>query len=254
MGLAHRVIPVLLFRGDKLVKGIKFNSNRVVGHARQCTEIQNSRQVDELIVLDVEANQRGTGPNLEFIERLTDCCFAPVTVGGGVRNLHDARELLRHGADKVAVSTALVQNPNLAREISWSCGSQALVAAIEAVKIRNHGYCVATHCGGVYWPGLGVVEHAKHVAALGAGEILLTSVDMDGTLAGYDVPLIREVASAIDVPLIASGGAGTYHHMLAAIRAGADAVAAGAMFQWTSATPREAAEFLQANGIETRIP
>ena len=244
--LATRVIPLLLQRGSMLVKGQQFKSWRNVGHALQAVRIHQARGVDELLFLDIGATPRGHGPNFRLIEELTKECFMPLTVGGGVRSVEDVRRLLECGADKVAVCTTIFHTKTL-EECAVKFGSQAIVGAIDTMD-----GVVWSNCGAERWR-MGVKSFSQLVADYGAGEILLTSIDRDGMMQGYDLDLIREVSSAVDVPVIACGGCGTYEHMLEAVQAGASAVAAGAMFQWTDATPRGAVEYLNEHNVEVRV-
>ena len=249
MALAKRVIPTLLIRGQNLVKGIRFDSWRVVGHPMQAARIHAARGVDELIILDISATPEGRGPDFAMVEKLSECGFTPLTVGGGVRSVEDVRRLLRAGADKVAIGTGAYTVPDLVYDCAEYFGNQCIVLSIDVMG----GNTVMTHCGKHGYnhsPQYTAEWAAKH----GAGEILLTSIDREGTLHGYDLELIRAVSQAVDIPVIGHGGAGTYAHMRQAIEAGADAVAAGAMFQFTDQTPRGAAEYLAAHGIETRVP
>lgn len=249
--LATRIIPTLLCRGAALYKGERFNSWRQVGHALQATKIHQARGVDELILLDIGATPEGRGPNFAMVEQLAECCFMPLTVGGGVRSVEDVRGLLNAGADKVAICTAVATD--LLAECAGIFGRQALVASIDV----KDG-CAWTRCGTYKLRGdtVGDINPVVWTAICeneGAGEILLTSIDRDGTLQGYDLDLIREVSQAVSIPVIASGGCGTYEHMYEAIQAGASAVAAGAMFLFTDQTPKGAAQYLAQRGIETRL-
>ena len=247
MALATRIIPVLLHRDGCLVKGIKFNSWRTSGHALQAARIHQARGVDEMLVLDVAATPSERWTDIALIEHITAGCFMPVTAGGGVRNIDDVKRLLRAGADKVAIHTAIYTQPGIIRTCANALGSQAIVAVIETLthKVRFPG------CD---WTTLDPVDQAIYLEHSGAGEILLMSVDNDGTLEGYDLPVLERVARAVEIPVIAAGGAGTYRHMHQAINAGASAVAAGAMFQWTEHTPMGAAKYLRERGVEVRIP
>jgi cyclase len=228
--LAHRVIPVMLQRGSMLVKGRRFCSWRNVGHAQQAVAIHQARGVDELIYLDIGATPAKRGPDFAMVRRLTEGCFMPITVGGGVRTVDDVRGLLDAGADKIAVKTAWREVLEPAAAI---VGCQAMVLAID------------------YDDGE-VVTWALEAQDMGAGEILLTSMYREGSMQGYDLDMIKRVTDVVDIPVIAHGGCGSYEHMAQAIRAGASAVAAGSLFQFTDSTPKEAAEYLQANGIEAR--
>lgn len=226
MSLAVRIIPTLLYRGDQLVKGKQFNAWRSVGHIEQAVRVMASRGVDEMVLLDIGATPEGRGPDFERVKRLTSYAFTPVTVGGGVRSVDDVRDLLAAGADKVAIKSAYEIIPQCVKRF----GSQAIVQAID-----------------IEWG----VPFAR---ATMAGEILLTSIDREGTMQGYDLDLIRAVSQAVDIPVIAHGGCSGPEDMLAAIKAGASAVAAGALFQFTDWTPRSCAEWLAENGVEVRIP
>lgn len=247
MALATRIIPVLLSKGGTLVKGRSFSHNRVVGHALQAVRIYQGRGIDELIYLDVTATAEKRDPDVALVKQLTSELFAPLTVGGGVRTLEHFRLLLANGADKVAVNTAAVETPELITQAAEKCGRQAVVVSIDA----KDGY-VQTHCG-TRKTDLDPVSFARDCERLGAGEILLCSVERDGTLAGYDLDLIRSVSEAVSVPVVACGGAGTYQHLKEGLDAGAHAVAAGAMFQFTDATPKGAAQYLANQGYHTRI-
>lgn len=249
--LATRIIPVLLTAHDRLVKGECFDSARVVGHAQQAAEVHQARSVDELILLDVRATLDNRGPNIQAIERLASTCFMPLTVGGGVTSLQHIRDLLHHGADKVSIGTAAWYDPQLIYEASQRFGAQAVVVSVDTVQ-RGNTWHLTTHCATRYLDA-DAVRHAVNMAKLGAGELLLNSVDRDGTMRGYDLGFIKQVAANVDIPVVACGGCGSYEHMLEAIEAGASAVAAGAFFQWTDATPKEAARWLASKGVETRI-
>lgn len=241
MGLAVRIIPTLLAKGSKLVKGRRFSADRVVGHVQQAARVHQARGVDELCILDVAATPEGRGPDFAAIEALTAECFMPLTVGGGVRSVEDVEGLLRAGADKVCVKTAYWRRRDFVSECASKFGSQAIVVSLDAPSddpdvVRGAIECVA-------------VGMAKR----GAGEILLTSIDREGTMEGYDIELIRAVASVVDIPVIAHGGCSGPEDMLAAIKAGASAVAAGALFQFTEHTPRSCAQWLAGQGIEVRL-
>lgn len=262
MGLAARVIPTLLARGDQLVKGRQFDSWRSVGHVLQAAKIQAARGVDELIVLDIAATPEGRGPDLALVEKICAEMFTPVTVGGGVRSAQDVRDLLSAGADKVAINTAAIERQRLVRECSDRFGRQAIVAAVDYRALPcacgTPHLAVMSHCGRRSVPidchePLHPFEWMRAVEDLGAGEILLTAVDREGTMQGYDVAMLRAVTRPILVPIIAHGGCGTYEHMREALAAGAAAVAAGAMFQFTDATPRGAAQYLARAGHEVRL-
>ena len=248
MGLAYRVIPTILCRGRQQVKGMKFNSWRSVGLAAQAVRVHQKRGVDEVALLDVGATPEGRGPDLGLVEELAEEMFAPLAVGGGVRSAKDMRDLLRAGADKVVIGTGCAEVPDLVHECCDLAGSQAVVVAIDV----GYGNSVMIHCGRTGYSH-DPVYYAEWAQRAGAGEILLTSVDREGTMEGYDIDLIREVSRAVDIPVIAHGGCSGYGDMVDAIHAGASAVAAGALFQFTDATPREAARALADYGLEVRL-
>lgn len=251
MGLAIRIIPVLLTRNQMLVKGKQFNSSRIVGNALQAAEINQAREVDEMLVLDVSATLRGSVPNYQLIRSLTEKCFMPIAAGGGVREMGHIQQLLANGADKVVICTAAIEKPELIKEASKKFGAQAVVVAIDVIHDVNHHY-VATRCGTeIYFQS--AVAFAKEMEALGAGELIVTGVKNDGMMGGYDLGIIKKIAKAVNIPVIANGGCGSYEHMHRALQAGASAVAAGALFQWTECTPRGAAEYLAKKGWETRL-
>lgn len=244
--LATRVIPTLLARGGQLVKGVRFDSWRSVGHVRQSVRIHAARRVDELIYLDIGATPEGRGPDFALVESFAADCTMPLTVGGGVRTIEDVRQLLACGADKVAICTGAFHT-TVMEAAARRFGSQAIVAAID-VK----GGAVWSECGVTKWH-MKPPNFARLCQDYGAGEILLTAIDRDGTLEGYDLELVRAVSAAVSIPVIANGGAGTYEHMRQAIEAGAHAVAAGAMFAWTDQTPKGASQYLHAHGIHARL-
>ncbi len=243
MGLAVRIIPTLLTRGRTLVKGVAFDSWRSVGMAHQAVRIHSMRGVDELVMLDIAATPEKRGPDLKLVEELAETCFMPLAVGGGIACLQDIKALLRAGADKVVIRTA---GPLLCRAAADTVGSQAIVAAIDATSLdRNPETCAQLNDQ--------AVRKAVKWQEAGAGEIMLTRCEREGLMRGYDIALIRAVTEAVDIPVIAHGGCGTYHDMVLAVMAGANAVAAGSMFQFTDQTPRGAAEFLKKNNIEVRL-
>lgn len=246
MGLATRIIPTLLVRGRALVKGQQFNAWRSVGLAAQAVRIHQARGVDELVLLDITATAEGRGPDLGLVEELTSECFMPLAVGGGVRTVQQVRDLMRAGADKVVLGE-LANSLLGMKEIAEVVGKQAIVAAID---VGSDGFSRSRN--GTY-PWSDALTGCQLAEKFGAGEILLTSINREGTMTGYDLELVRKVSAAVSVPVIAHGGCGTYEHMREAIEAGADAVAAGALFQFTDCTPRGAAEYLRAHGIETRV-
>jgi imidazole glycerol-phosphate synthase subunit HisF len=249
--LKVRVMPTLLFKGVGLVKGVKFDSWRRVGAAMQAVKVYNMREVDELVFLDIDATAEQRPPDFEAVDELADECFMPLTVGGGVRTSDDVRRLLEVGADKVAINTAAVERPELVREVSGLFGSQCVVASIDARRAGEGVWEVAS-AAGTRPAGLSPVDHARRMEEMGAGEVLLTSIDRDGTMAGYDLELIRSVAKAVSIPVIASGGAGSYEDMARALSAGAAAAAAASIFHFTELTPLGAKEHLRERGFAVR--
>ena len=245
--LSVRIIPVMLVRGESLVKGRCFDSWRTVGIAAQAARLHASRQVDELCILDVSATNECRPPCFGLVDRLSENCFSPISVGGGIRTVEDVRNLLSAGADKAIIGTAAHENPRLLSEITNKVGSQAICVAID-VKAGT----VWTHSG-TKNTGIDPLTYAVLAEKNGAGEILLTSIDLDGTMKGYDLDLIGKISHALHIPVIASGGGGTYEDFHKAILAGADAVAGGAIFQFSDCTPKGAAEYLQRKGIEVRL-
>jgi cyclase len=251
--LKVRVMPTLLYKDLGLVKGVRFDSWRRVGDLMQAIKVYNLREVDELVFLDIKATVDGRGPDFELVDDFADECFMPLTVGGGVRTVEDVQRLLQVGADKVALNTAAVLNPQLVWDIANRFGSQCVVVSIDALRLPNGVYEVYTRSGSEC-TGLGPVAFAQQVASLGAGEILLTSIDRDGTMTGYDLELTRMVSEAVSIPVIASGGAGGYEHLAAAIReGGASAVAAASIFHFTECTPFEAKVYMRDAGVHVRL-
>jgi cyclase len=249
--LKVRVIPTLLWKDGSLVKGIGFDSWRRIGAAMPAIKVYNTRDVDELVLMDISATSEGRGPDLAEIDALARECFVPLTVGGGVATVETVRDLLRAGADKVVVNSAAYSKADLITEAALRFGSQCVVAAIDALR-DEHGRYICCARSGTQRTDVEPIAWAKRLEALGAGEILLTRIESDGTLQGYDLDLLAQVASAVSIPVIAAGGAGSYADMLQALRAGASAVAAGSMFHFTEQTPREAKLFLAEHGIAVR--
>lgn len=249
--LKARVIPTLLWKGFGLVKGVGFDSWRGVGAVMPAVKVYNRRDVDELVLLDIVATSEGRVPDYETVEEIAAECFVPFTVGGGVSDVETVRGLLRAGADKVAINSAAYADPTLIQAASDLFGAQCIVVGIDATRRPDGAYeCLAN--SGTKATGESPVAWAKRVEELGAGEILLTSVERDGTLQGYDLTLVEEVARAVRIPVIASGGAGTFEHLHAAIERGATAVAAASMFHFTEQTPREAKAYLKSRGVAVR--
>lgn len=252
--LKVRVIPTLLWKQFGLVKGVGFDSWRRVGPVLPAIRVYNQRDVDELILVDIVAQATGDEPDFESIDDFGQDCFVPLTVGGGITRLDQVQRLLRAGADKVSVNTAAYDDPDLITQIARRFGAQCVVASIDVRADGGGGWRCFSGAGQTA-TGHEVVAWAREVEDRGAGEILITSIDRDGTMEGYDLPLIEAVASAVRIPVIASGGAGHYGHMVEAVQqAGASAVAAASIFHFTEQTPAEAKAALAAAGIPVRMP
>lgn len=250
--LKVRIIPTLLWKNHGLVKGVGFDSSRRVGTVLPAIKVYNTRQVDELILLDIAASDEEREPDYESVAEFSAECFVPLTVGGGITSVAHVRNLLLAGADKVSINSAAYGNPDLVREASEHFGAQCVVVSIDVRKLENGEYrCFARN--GTSMTERHPVEWAREVESLGAGEILLTSIDLDGTMKGYDLDLVAAVTSAVRIPVIASGGAGSYQHMLDAVRkAGVSAIAAASIFHFTQQTPLEAKFFLSEHGLPMR--
>jgi cyclase len=252
MGLAKRVIPCLDVTAGRVVKGVNFVKLRDAGDPVEIAARYDGEGADELTFLDITASSDERDILLHVIEAVASKVFIPLTVGGGVRKVEDVRRLLNAGADKVSINTSAVQNPELVREASSIVGNQAIVVAIDAKK-SGSSWQVFTH-GGRKPTGLDAVEWAKRMAEAGAGEILLTSMDRDGTREGFDIGLTRAVRDAVRVPLVASGGAGNADHFAEGILAGgANAVLGASVFHFGDLTVRQVKQHMQSRGIEVRL-
>ncbi len=248
-----RVVPTLLYKNFTLVKGVRFDSWRRVGSLLQAIKVYRLREVDELIFLDISASQEGRSPDFRLIDDFADECFMPLTVGGGVRRVEDVKTLLRCGADKVAINSAAFEERELIQEAARKFGSQCIVVSIDVKKSADGRYEVFIRSG-TKSTGKEPCLFAKEVEERGAGEILITSIYRDGTREGYDWELTQSVADAVSIPVIASGGAGSYDHMLDVLVKGkASAVAAASIYHFTQMTPLEAKHFLREKGIQVRI-
>ena len=252
--LAKRIIPCLDVNAGRVVKGVNFINLRDAGDPVEIAKKYNDEGADEITFLDITASSDQRGLILDIIERVAEQVFIPLTVGGGVREVSDVRRLLNAGADKISINTSAVTNPQLVKEASDKFGSQAIVVAIDArKKTTGGGWEVFTH-GGRTATGLDAVEWAARMNALGAGEILLTSMDRDGTKSGFDLALTRAVAEAVSVPVIASGGVGNLDDLADGVLEGhADAVLAASIFHFGEFTVRQAKERMAARGIEVRL-
>ncbi|CAN1513446.1 HisF Imidazoleglycerol-phosphate synthase [Methylophilaceae bacterium] len=252
--LKVRVIPTLLWKQFGLVKGIAFDSWRRVGPVLPAIKVYNQREVDELIFVDILANQSENDLDFDSIKDFGRQCFVPFTVGGGIKKIEQVQRLLNSGADKICINSASYQYPTLLNEIAKRHGSQCVVASIDVRKdpLNSEWQCFSN--AGKKATGFEVTSWAREVEDRGVGEILITSIDRDGTFKGYDLPLIEKVTSAVKIPVIASGGAGNYIHMIDAVKqAGASAVAAASIFHFTEQTPGGAKLAMQKAGIPVRL-
>jgi cyclase len=249
--LKVRVIPTLLWKQFGLVKGVGFDSWRRVGPVLPAIKVYNQREVDELVLVDIVAHQSDDDPDFESIDEFGQDCFVPLTVGGGITRIEQVQRLLRAGADKVAINTAAYARPELVTEIASRHGAQCVVVSID-VRAQDGGWACFSHAG-QQATGREVVAWARELEDRGAGEILITSIERDGSMQGYDLPLIEAVVRAVNIPVIASGGAGHYQHMVEAVtQAGASAVAAASIFHFTEQTPAGAKAALAAAGVPVR--
>ena len=255
MGLAKRIIPCLDVNAGRVVKGVNFLELRDAGDPVEIAHRYDGEGADELTFLDITASSDDRALILPIIEAVASQVFIPLTVGGGVRSVKDVRRLLNAGADKVSINTAAVQNPRLVADAANKVGSQCIVVAIDAKQVEAGAqprWAVFTH-GGRRATGLDAVQWAKQMVAAGAGELLLTSMDRDGTKQGFDLPLTRAISDAVDVPIIASGGAGNLQHLADGVLQGhADAVLAASIFHYGDFTVRQAKEYMASRGIEVR--
>jgi imidazole glycerol-phosphate synthase subunit HisF len=252
--LAKRIIPCLDVTDGRVVKGTKFLNLRDAGDPVECAKAYDTQGADELVFLDITASSDGRATMVDVVAQTAEQCFMPLTVGGGIRTLEDFRTMLRAGADKVSVNTAAIHQPELVTQAANAFGSQCVVVAIDAKQDGPGKWCVHTH-GGRRPTELDAVAWAAEVARLGAGEILLTSMDADGTCGGYDLGLTRAVSDAVHIPVIASGGAGELAHLADVLDEGhADAVLAASIFHFGTWTITQAKEFLANRGIPVRLP
>jgi imidazole glycerol-phosphate synthase subunit HisF len=253
MGLAKRIIPCLDVHAGRVVKGVNFVSLRDAGDPVEVARRYDEAGADEIAFLDITASSDARDTIVPIIERVADEVFIPLTVGGGVRKVEDVRKLLNAGADKVSINTAAVQNPSLVADSAHRFGSQAIVVAVDAKSAGPGRWEVFTH-GGRNPTGLDAVAWARRMCELGAGEILLTSMDRDGTRAGFDLELTRAVSRAVPVPVIASGGVGTLEHLAQGVEVGeADAVLAASIFHYGEFTVGQAKRYMADRGIEMRL-
>ena len=252
MSLAKRIIPCLDVDNGRVVKGVNFVDIRDAGDPVEIAGRYNEQGADEITFLDIAASHEGRDTTVHTVERIAREVFIPLTVGGGIRKVEDIRQMLNAGADKVGINTAAIDNPDLVREAADRFGSQCIVVAIDARQVGPR-WEIFTH-GGRNPTGIDAVSWASHMARLGAGEILLTSMDRDGTKDGFDLMLTRAVADAVSIPVIASGGVGNLDHLAEGIlEGGADAVLAASIFHFSEYTIPQAKAHMAARGIEMRI-
>ncbi len=250
--LAKRIIPCLDVTAGRVVKGVNFVELKDAGDPVEIARRYNDAGADELTFLDITASSDERDIILHIIEAVAEQVFIPLTVGGGVRKVEDVRRLLNAGADKVGINTAAATNPQLVAEASGYFGSQCIVVAIDSKRVGDH-WEVFTH-GGRKPTGLDAVEWARKMESLGAGELLLTSMDRDGTKSGFDLELTRRISDAVDIPIIASGGVGNLQHLVDGVKEGhADAVLAASIFHFGEYTVDEAKRYMKQHGVEVRL-
>jgi len=251
--LAKRIIPCLDVKNGEVVKGIKFLNLVKAGDPVKAAQLYDKQGGDELVFLDITATHEKRKTIIDVVRKTASKIFIPLTVGGGINQIKDITALLKAGADKVSINTAAVKNPSLIKQASRIFGSQCIVVAIDAKKCGKRKWEVYTH-GGRKATGIDAVKWAKKVTALGAGEILLTSMDADGTKKGYDIPLTKAVSEAVNIPVIASGGAGSVKHMVEVLKKGkADAVLAASIFHYKTHTVASVKKSLRKQGVLVRI-
>lgn len=255
--LKVRLIPCLDVKDGRVVKGVQFVDLVDAGDPVEAAKAYDAAGADELCFLDITASHEARGILLDVVQRTAEACFMPLTVGGGVRTVEDIRKLLLAGADKVSINTAAVNNPDFVREASEKFGAQCIVVAIDAKKVSGEGEAprweIFTH-GGRKATGIDAIAFAKKVAELGAGELLVTSMDRDGTKGGYDLDLVRAIADAVSVPIIASGGVGNLDHLVEGVRDGhASAVLAASIFHFGTHTIAEAKDYMAKAGLKMRL-
>jgi cyclase len=250
--LKTRLIPTLLLKNGRMVKTQGFDSLRDVGHPVKAAKVYDAQGVDELVFLDITASQENRATLYDVIHQVTEECFMPFTAGGGLRSVADIRRVLNAGADKVTLNTEAVRRPAFITEAAEAFGNQCIVISIDARQLRPKKYEVFIN-GGKEATGLSPVEWAKQAVELGAGEVMITAIERDGTMQGYDLALVSQVAQAVPAPVIASGGAGTPQHLVEAItQAGAHSVAAASMFHFTDISPIKARAYMQRAGLNVR--
>lgn len=250
--LKKRLIPILLLKNGRMVKGVKFKDFRDTGDPVTAAKVYDAQTVDELIFLDITASNDNRDILFDIVSRTAEQCFMPLTVGGGVRTVEDMRKLFEAGADKVSINTAAVQRPEFVHEAAEKFGRANIVVSIDAKRIGKGEYEVFSNSGRKP-RGINAINWAKLVADQGAGEILITSMDREGTMEGYDLELTRAVADSVSIPVIANGGVGTLQHLVEGITIGhASAVAASSIFHFTDQSPIKARSFMKVAGIDVR--
>lgn len=250
--LKNRIIPCLDVKNGRVVKGVNFENLIDAGDPVKQAKFYYDEGADELCFLDIAASNEDRPIILDVIKKVAEVCFIPLTVGGGIREINDFQQLMLCGADKVSVNSAAIKNPQLITDAANKFGSQCVVVAIDAKKNAQGKYEVFTH-GGQKETGLDAIEWAIEAQKLGAGEILLTSMDQDGTKSGYDLDLLQKITSQLTIPLIASGGAGKLEHLADGLKAGANAVLAASIFHFREFSIKQAKEFLAQNNLPVRI-
>jgi cyclase len=250
--LKNRIIPCLDVKNGRVVKGINFVDLKDAGDPVEQAKIYSDGGADEICFLDITASNENRSTIYEVVKKTSEKCFVPLTVGGGVRSIKDIHKLLKCGADKVSINTAAVQNPKIVMESSLKFGSQCIVVAIDAKK-KDDKWEIFTH-GGRNKTGIDAIEYAKKMENNGAGELLVTSMDRDGTQIGYDIELIKKITSNVNIPVIASGGVGNLDHLVDGIKKGnASAVLAASIFHYGTHSIKEAKQYLDSKGIPVRI-
>lgn len=251
--LAKRIIPCLDVDNGRVVKGVKFVDIKDAGDPVEVAKRYNEQGADEITFLDITATHHGRDTTYRTVERMAETVFVPLTVGGGVRKVEDIRNLLNAGADKVAINSAAVFTPEFVQEASQKFGAQCIVVAIDAKQTGDNKWEIFTH-GGRKPTGIDALAWAEKMAGFGAGELLVTSMDADGTKAGYDLGLMKEITSRVNIPVIASGGVGNLQHLAdGVLQGGADAVLAASIFHFGEYSIPQAKEFMAAQGIEMRL-
>lgn len=250
--LKRRIIPVQLLAGGRLVKPVQFGAWRDVGDPVKSSRVYNDQDADELVFLNVDRGERSIEPLLDVLRKVSEVCFMPLSVGGGIRSLDDARRLILSGADKVVVNSIAYAKSAVLTEIAGAFGAQAVICSVDVRREAGSWRCFSG-CGGER-EGVSLLDHLRSVVEAGAGEILVTSIDREGTMVGYDVELLRQVSGAVSVPVIGHGGAGTYEHLKTAfLESGVDALACGSLFNFGDNNPLRAKAHLANAGIPLKV-